>query len=161
MKKIGRTVRRRRKESKTDYKARFGFLKSGEPRIIFRKTNRYIIGQIVNSEIAQDRIIVGVNSRDLLKAGWPEELKGSLKNLGACYLTGYMLGRKSRDVKKAIFDIGLQRNIAKSRIYAFLKGVLDAEIEVAHNEKVLPSEEIIGKDDKMQKIIEKVKGELK
>jgi large subunit ribosomal protein L18 len=35
--------RRRRREGKTDYSKRINLLKSGAPRIVFRKTNRYLI----------------------------------------------------------------------------------------------------------------------
>jgi len=96
MKKIGKTIRRRRKEGKTDYKSRLGLLKSGKARVVARKTNRYFIGQIVISDIAQDKVIIGANSKELLSKGWPEELKGSLKSLTACYLTGFLLGKKIR-----------------------------------------------------------------
>ncbi|MCH7568261.1 MAG: 50S ribosomal protein L18 [Nanoarchaeota archaeon] len=161
MKKIGRTIRRRRKEGKTDYKARLGFLKSGKPRAIVRKTNRYIIGQIVISDIAQDKVIVSVNSKDLLSHGWPSELKGSLKNLSACYLTGFLLGKKSKDIKEAIFDIGLHRNVKKSRLYAFLKGLIDSGIELPYNKEALPSDEEIKKNEKTADLIEKIKGGLK
>ena len=54
MKKISRTVRRRRREAKTDYKSRLNLLKSGLPRLVIRKTNKFVTGQIIESEIAQD-----------------------------------------------------------------------------------------------------------
>ena len=57
--------RRRRLESKTDYKSRLALLKSEKPRLVVRKTNRYIIVQIVSSEIAQDKILVGKTSKKL------------------------------------------------------------------------------------------------
>lgn len=157
MNKVRRTIRRRRKEGKTDYKARFRFLKSGKPRAIVRKTNRYIIGQIVVSDIAQDKVIVGTNSKELLDKGWPKKLSGSLKSLGACYLTGFLLGKKSKDIKEAIFDIGLHRNIGKSRVYAFLKGLVDSGMEIPHNDEALPTEEMIKNNEKTNKVIEKVK----
>ena len=111
MKDVFRTSRRRRKEGKTDYKARIGLLKSGKARVIVRKTNRYIIGQIVVSEDAKDRIVVGVNSRELIEKGWPKEMSGSLKSMPAAYLAGFFLGKKSAEIKEGILDIGLQRNI--------------------------------------------------
>ena len=61
-----RTFRRRRKEQKTDYRARLALLKSQKPRLIIRKTNRAIIAQIVVSEGAQDKVLITVTSRDLL-----------------------------------------------------------------------------------------------
>lgn len=165
MKKIGKTIKRRRKEGKTDYKSRLGLLKSGKARVIARKTNRYFIGQIVISDIAQDKVIVGVNSKELLSKGWPEELRGSLKSLAACYLTGFLLGKKlegsKEAIKESILDIGLQRNIKKSRIYAFLKGLIDAGINIPYDKKALPSEEILNKNEKTEKLINQIKEGLK
>lgn len=159
MDKPQRTIRRRRREGKTDYKARFGMLKSGLPRIVVRKSNKYLIVQLVESNIAQDRIVVNVSSKDLLSYGWPAEAKGSLKSLGAGYLTGLLFAKKTK-VKKAILDIGLNRNIAKNRIYAVLKGIVDGGIEIPHNEKSLPSNEMIKTNEKTSKFIDKVKGEV-
>ena len=164
MKKIGKTIKRRRKEGKTDYKSRLGLLKSGKARVIARKTNRYFIGQIVVSDIAQDKVIIGVNSKDLLNKGWPEELKGSLKNLTACYLTGFLLGKKSANskepIKEVILDTGLQRNIKNSRIYAFLKGLVDSGLEIPHNKEALPSEDILTKNKKTGKLMDQIKEEI-
>ena len=161
MQKIGRTIRRRRKENKTDYKARLGFLKSEKPRAVVRKTNRYVIGQIVVSDVAQDRIIAAAHSKELLSKGWPKELEGSLKNSAACYLTGYLLGKKMKNGKEVILDIGLQRNIKKTGIYAFLKGLVDAGVDVPHNEDSLLGEEDIKKNEKIESIFDKVKGGIK
>lgn len=154
MHKTGRTKKRRRKEGKTDYKAKISLLKSGKARAVFRKTNRYIIGQIVKTDVAQDRVIVGISSKNLLSLGWPENMKGKLKSLAACYLTGYMLGKKTSE-KEVVLDIGFHRNIKKSRIYAFLKGLFDSGIKVSFSEEVLPSEEAIKGEKK--DIFDKVK----
>lgn len=159
MHKIRRTVRRRRQEGKTDYKLRMGLLKSEKPRLVFRKTSKYIIGQIIVSEIAQDRVMFGVTSKDLIAQGWPEKKAGSLKNLAACYLTGYMLAKKAKDVEGAVFDIGLNRNIKKSRIYAFLKGAVDGGLNVPHSEEALPEMEMIEEKD-TEKMIKKLKESL-
>lgn len=160
MERIGRTIRRRRREGKTDYKSRFNFLKSGKDRVVFRKSNRYIIGQIIISEIAQDKAKVTVTSKDLLTLGWPKEMAGSLKSLPACYLTGYLTGKKS-GIKEAIFDIGLLRNVHKSRIYAFLKGLKDSGVEISCKEEVLPTEEEINKNEKTGKLIKQIKEKIK
>ena len=69
--------RRRRLEAKTDYKLRLGLLKSEKPRLVIRKTNSYIIAQIVETEIAQDKIVVGTTSKSLIEKGWPKEKIGS------------------------------------------------------------------------------------
>ena len=149
--------RRRRLEAKTDYKARLALLKSEKPRLIIRKTNRYIIVQIVTSEIAQDKVVAGMNSKVLLSKGLPEESSGSLKSLGAAYLTGFLLGKKalSSGVKEAILDMGMYQNIKNSRIYAALKGVVDSGLKVPHNPAVLPSMESI-KSEGIAKIFDKI-----
>jgi len=159
MHKIGRTVRRRRKEGKTDYKARLVLLKSNQPRFVVRKSNRYILGQVIESENAQDKVISGVSSKELLNYGWPDTMKGSLKNMTAAYLTGFMLGKKSK-IKEGIFDMGLQRNVKRSRIYAFLKGLIDAEIKIPHSKETLPPEEMLLKNEKTGRLINPIKEKL-
>ena len=152
-----RTIRQRRLKKKTDYKSRLALLKSGKPRLVIRKTNRYILAQIVESDIAKDKVIVSVTSKDLLTKGWPKENAGSLKSLPAAYLTGYILAEKVKESgKEMILDIGMHRNISQSRIYAVLKGALDAGLKVNHNEKALPTEEQINKNEKFTEIINKI-----
>jgi large subunit ribosomal protein L18 len=152
-----RTIKRRRLEGKTDYKARLDLLKSGKPRLVVRKSNRYIIAQLVQSDIAQDKVVAGISSKALLSKGWPNELSGSLKNLSAAYLTGFMLGKLALNakIKDAILDAGMYRNIKNSRIYSVLKGAVDAGMDIPHNDDVLPPMEMI-KNEKMSKIFDKI-----
>jgi large subunit ribosomal protein L18 len=159
-----KTEKRRRMENKTDYSARLGMLKSGKSRIIFRKTNKYIIGQYVKSKEAQDSVSMGISSKELSKFGWSKTMMGSLKSLPASYLTGFLLGKKISDKEgnvKVIFDIGLQRNISGSRIYAFAKGIIDAGVDMPCSKEVFPDEaRIIGKHMKKNPDFEKVKKEI-
>jgi len=140
---------RRKKEGKTDYKARRKMLESERPRIIIRRTNRYIIVQYVESEEAKDKIIFGVNSKKLLDYGWKEEDKGKLKNIQAAYLTGYLFGKMLKDKEldeNAIVDLGLARTLFKSRIYTSIRGIIDSGIkikaEIEIDEGKIKSEEI-------------------
>ena len=160
MKGIQRTIRKRRLEGRTDYKARLYLLKSGKPRVIFRKTNRYLLAQIVVSEIAQDRVLVNVSTKDLIKYGWPEKLSGSLKSLPAAYLMGYLLVKKSKDIKKGVLDIGLLTHVPKSRIYAFVKGLKDAGFDIPCNDDVLPTEDLINKKKETAKLINQLKEKI-
>jgi large subunit ribosomal protein L18 len=158
-----RTIKRRRKEGKTDYKARLNLLKSALPRIIIRKTNKYVIAQYIKSEEAQDSIIAGANSKELLKYGWEKENAGSLKSLSACYLTGLLLGKKIKSTgeNKAILDLGLARSIKKSRIYAVLKGLTDAGIEIKHKKEIFPDDKRIRGEHLKNKIdFEKIKNKI-
>ncbi|HLD97925.1 MAG TPA: 50S ribosomal protein L18 [Candidatus Nanoarchaeia archaeon] len=157
----------RRRKNKTDYRTRLELLKSGMPRIVVRKTNKYIILQYIKSNEAVDKVVYGTSSKDLLKLGWSNESSGSLKSIPACYLTGYYLGKKITEKEKnvnVIFDIGLARNISGSRLYASLKGLVDSGLKIKHSEAVFPDKDRIeGKhlSKNVQKNFEEVKSKLK
>ncbi len=154
-----KTPRKRRLKAKTDYKARLALLKSEKPRLVVRKTNRYIIAQIVESDIAQDKTIIKFSSKDLLTMGWPKEKAGSLKSLQASYLTGFFLGKsaKQKISKELILDIGMHRSIPSSRIYAVLKGALDADLKISHNKEILPTNEQLNANPELKRIVEAIK----
>ncbi len=130
---------RRKREGRTNYKKRLILLKSGTRRIIIRKTNQQMIIQIAEYAAQGDKVICGVNSNALVKLGW----KYSCKNLPACYLAGLLLGKKAlaKKVKEAVLDIGLQTPVVGSKIYAALKGAIDAGMDIPASEEVLPSPE--------------------
>lgn len=140
-----KVFKRRKREHKTDYAKRLKFLKSEAARLVFRKTNKYIIGQYVTSYEAQDKIEIGVSSKNLIKYGWPEEFKGSLKSITASYLTGFLLGKEilNKKLEAPIFDLGMIRALAKNKAFAFLKGVVDAGVEMNCSEESFPEEERI------------------
>ncbi|MDO8459853.1 MAG: 50S ribosomal protein L18 [Nanoarchaeota archaeon] len=155
-----RRLKRRRKEAKTDYRARLALLKSEKPRLVIRRTNRYLIAQLVESDIAQDKVIMSVTSKDLISKGWPSEKIGSLKSLPAAYLTGYLIGKMGKQkIKEAVLDIGMHRNMHKSRIYAVLKGAVDAGLIVPHSKEALPEIDKITKN-KQSINIEKIKEKM-
>ncbi|MEM4640983.1 MAG: 50S ribosomal protein L18 [Candidatus Pacearchaeota archaeon] len=155
---------RRRREGKTDYKARLAMLKSGLLRLVVRKSNRYIIAHIVKSIEAQDYTLAYANSKELKKYGWPL----GFKNLAASYLTGFLLGKKFIKIypeaknQKMILDIGLQRSTKGSRIYACVQGMLDSGIEVLCKKEMLPGARVMMeyKNKKIKEILEEVKKEI-
>lgn len=158
---VSRTIKRRRSEAKTDYNARLSLLMSKSARLVIRKTNNYIIAQIVKSDIAQDSVIVGVSSKDLLQHGWPTSHAGSLRSLAAAYLTGLLLAEKAKtSVKNAILDMGMQRNVKGSRIFATLRGFIDGGISVPHNPTSLPDDKRIEHNARTREIFIKMKGTL-
>lgn len=157
-----RTIKRRRKECKTNYSKRIKLLKGECPRMIFRKTNKYIIAEYITSKKAQDKIEIGITSKELLKYGWPKDFKGSLKSIPASYLTGFLIGKKIISGKKQtpIFDIGMTRNLHKTKVYSFLKGLIDSGVKMKAKEKVFPEKERIeGKN--MKKDFSKTFTEIK
>ena len=155
--------KRRRMENKTNYNKRLKLLKGKSPRLVIRKTNKYIIMQIIESKNAQDKTTFFVSTKDLLKLGWPKEKKGSLKTISAAYLGGLILGKKAKGIKeRIILDTGLIPNTKGSRIYAAVKGVADSGMEINYNEEVTPKmEKIEGKENKLDEIFKKIKGAIK
>lgn len=158
-----RTIKRRRRENKTDYKLRMGLLKSSLPRIVIRKTNRYIILQAIESFEAQDKVIAGVTSRDLLDNGWDEKIAGSLKSIPACHLAGMLLAKK---LKKGeyILDMGMAINHTGGRMYAAASGLVEGGLKIRVSDKVFPAKEKLDGEntkEEVKKIIAKVKANLK
>ncbi|ADD09308.1 50S ribosomal protein L18 [Candidatus Aciduliprofundum boonei] len=158
---IYRVKMRRRREGKTNYRKRLAYLKSGKPRAVVRKTLRYVIVQIVEYHDDGDKILVGVNSSHLKKYGW----KGSFKNTPAAYLTGYLAGKLAlkKGIEEAVLDIGLQSPVKGSRVFAALKGMVDAGLYVPHSEEVYPSEDRIKGEhisEEIAKMFEEVKAKM-
>lgn len=137
--------KRRRREKKTDYLKRLKLLKSGKPRVIFRRTNSYIISQYIESKEAKDKIIMSIDSRKLIDYGWPKEFKGSLKSIPASYLTGYLIGKqiKTKNLETPILDIGMVQALHKTKVYAFIKGLIDSGLEISCKEEAFPEQERI------------------
>ena len=130
---------RRRREGKTDYKARKALLLSGKPRLVVRGSLKHMIVQIIVAKPHGDEVIVSAHSKELTKKyGW----KASGGNISACYLTGLLCGLKAKGLKEAVLDIGLHSS-TKNRIFAALKGVLDAGVNVPYSEEKLHNEERI------------------
>ena len=142
-----RIQKRRRREGKTDYLSRLKLLKGKLPRLVLRKTNRYVLAQYVTSKEAQDKIELEVSSKKLLKYGWPKEAQGGLKSTTATYLTGILIGKKilSEKKKTPIIDFGMVRKLHKSKVFAFLKGVIDSGVKIKAEEKkeIFPAEDRI------------------
>jgi len=148
-----KTVKKRRKQNRTDYLGRLKLLKSGKPRVVFRKTNKYIIAQYVTSKQAQDKIVFGVNSKDLMAHGWKEE-SGSLKSIPASYLIGYLIGKQiiKKSLETPIVDFGMTRVLHKTKTYAFLKGLIESGVKIKCDKGFPDEEKIKGKVE-----VEKIK----
>ena len=157
-----RTLKRRRRESKTDYKARRILLMSGIPRIAVRLTNKYFILQAIESHEAQDKVIATITSKDLLKNGWSNDNAGSLKSIPAGYLTGILMAKKLK-TGKFIMDLGMARTLSGGRMFSVVKGLVDGGLNIPADGKVFPSQERLNGehlDKEMKSMIEKVKGGL-
>ena len=130
---------RRKLSGRTNYKKRLKMLVSGSTRLVVRKTNKNIIVQFVDYSDKGDRVIVTTNSTELKKLGWVF----ATGNLPAAYLTGLIAGQKAKTkkVNDAIVDLGLQTPSHGSRLYAAIKGTVDAGVKIACSDEAFPSED--------------------
>ncbi len=129
---------RRRREGKTNYKKRLKLLLSRKPRLVVRITNKRVIAQIVEYGSEGDITVAYADSKELEKFGW----KGDLNNTPAAYLTGLLIGKKAlqKGVREAVLDIGLKTPSKGARVFATLKGAVDAGLAIPHSEEILPDE---------------------
>ena len=134
---------RRRREGKTDYRARKALVISRLPRLVARSTLKNISAQIVVAKPSGDEVLVAAHSSELQKTfGW----KAPTGNVPSAYLTGLLCGLKAKKegIPKAVLDIGLTAPTKGSRLFAVLNGALDAGMEVPHDDSKLVKERAKG-----------------
>jgi large subunit ribosomal protein L18 len=130
--------KRRRREGKTNYYRRYIYVLSRATRLVVRKSNRYITLQIIRPTPIGDITLASINTSELIKRfGW----KGGSKNISAAYLAGLLLGIKARlmGVEKAVLDIGLHTPSKGAKVFAAVKGAIDAGLKVPVDEDMIPS----------------------
>ena len=129
---------RRRREGKTDYSARLKLVDLDKNRLVVRISNANVIVQIIKIGANGDETIVSAHTKELQKIGW----LGGTKNTSAAYLTGYLCAKKalSKDVDSAVLDIGLKPSVKGSKVFAALKGAVDAGLDVPHGDSIIPDE---------------------
>src|SRR3989338_4098840 len=134
---------RRKREGKTHYKKRLKLLTSGKPRLVVRKSLNNIQASIIKYDLKGDIVLVSAHSSELVKLGW----KLNRGNIPSAYLVGILLGKKAKNkgIGEAILDIGLNKSVKGSRLYAVLAGALDAGLNIPYDKEILPSmDRIIG-----------------
>lgn len=132
---------RRRREGVTNYHQRYRLILSKKPRLVVRKSNGNMILQLVVAEMAGDRTLMTVTSKVLRDYGYTL----GTGNLPAAYLTGLLFGKKMLALgnSEAVADIGLHASTKGGRIYAAIKGVVDAGVNVPHSPEIFPDDERI------------------
>ncbi len=157
---------KRRELGKTDYKKRLKLLFSKKPRLVVRKSLKYIRAQIIEFDPKGDIALISASSEELRKFGW----KFACDNLPSAYLTGLLIGKRAleKEIEEVVLDIGLCPSTKGSKIYALVKGALDVGLKLSCGERVFPSEErISGKHIAVQEKFknlpeefEKIKGKI-
>jgi len=132
---------RRRREGKTDYRKRLKLVRSGMVRAVVRRSLKHTVVQLVRYDETGDKIIASATTAQLKALGWT----GSTGSTPAAYLAGLLAGKNAvgASVDKAVLDIGLLTPSKGSRVFATLKGLLDAGVKINHSKEVLPTDDRI------------------
>ncbi len=149
---------RRKRESRTDYRQRTRLLRSRRPRLVARPSLKHMVAQVSRATLKGDLTVASAHSRELLGLGW----KAYTGNLPAAYLTGLLCGYRAKKagVNKCVLDLGTCNPTPKARVFAALKGALDAGLDIPHGKGVLPPDErVCGKH--IAQYAEKIKADEK
>lgn len=161
---------RRARSGKTDYRARKQLLISKKPRLVIRKGLKNTRAQLILPGKDGDVTLASAIASDLKKYGYT----GGTGNIAAAYLTGLLLGYRAKKAgyNEAILDTGKYHTTHGSKLFAALKGAIDASIEIPHDASVFPSEDRItgkhidafrktGISTQFEAVKQKIQGEFK
>lgn len=155
---------RRRMKGLTDYRRRLKLLKSRKSRAVVRVSNTRTTCQLVDWSAGGDKVNITQTGGDLVvNYGWPENL--SQKNIPASYLVGFAMGKAAVAAghSEAVLDIGLAASSSGSRVFAALKGMVDAGLDIPHSDEIIPSDDRISGshvDDSFAAAIETTKAKI-
>ncbi len=132
---------RRRREGRTDYRHRAALIKGGMPRAVVRKSNKNMRIQFIDYLDKGDVVLATAVSIELSEFGWT----ASGKSTPGAYLTGFLAGKRAKEkgIEEAVLDLGLRKPTKGAAIFAALKGMLDAGIDIPHSDEMLPSDDRI------------------
>lgn len=132
---------RRRREGKTDYAARMKLVHYDKSRLVVRLSNAHATVQIIEYAPEGDITLASAVSKELPKFGY----LGGTSNISGVYLTAYLAAKRAlaEGVDNAILDIGLKSPIKGSKVFAALKGAIDAGLEVPHGDFIFPEDDRI------------------
>jgi large subunit ribosomal protein L18 len=145
----------RRIRGQTDYALRLKLLKSKLPRAVVRKSNNGVVVQIVEYDDRGDKLLTSARSVDLKKLGFTIN-RG---NIVSAYLTGYLAGKRALlngFKSECIVDLGLQEVFYGGRLFATVKGLKDAGVNVRVRDDVFPSQDRLDGSHLSSKDVKKV-----
>lgn len=119
---------KRRRKALTDYKKRLKLVKGGMDRVVIRRTNKRVIGEIIRYDEKGDKILAYADSNLLRKYKWP-----SRNNRPTAYLTGLLLAKSALKKIKGeeyVLDIGLSSPVKNSIPFVFAKGCIDGGLKL-------------------------------
>jgi large subunit ribosomal protein L18 len=145
----------RRIRGLTNYNLRLKLLKSNLTRVVVRRSNKNMLVQFVKYGENGDQIVTSSKSIELTKLGY----NLNTGNLTAAYLTGMLAGKKALKAgikDEVIVDLGLQKSIYGSRIYAAIKGIKDSGMNIKVSDVVFPAQERLNGEHLQAKDAKKV-----
>jgi len=137
-------------------------LRSKRTRIVVRPSIKAIRVQFIDYSPEGDKIVASALSTELAKNfAW----KHSFASTPAAYLTGLLAGKRAKEkgIEAAILDIGRYFPTPGGKLFASLKGVVDAGIECPFDEAMLPSEDrLMGKhlNKDLKPLIDEIKQKI-
>lgn len=157
---------KRRRKQQTDYKQREKLLKSDNPRVVVRTSNKHTKLHLAYYEREGDKNADFTSTEELENYGW-EQNTGSIP---AAYLAGYLLAKKTEETD-AVLDLGLRESKKGGRIFAAVKGINDGGLNVPAGEEAYPVEErltgehikeMTGEDvpENLEEVKENIEGEF-
>ena len=92
--------------------------------------------QIITFKSNGDHVVVSAHTTELAKHGW----KGGTDNISAAYLCGMLLAHKAKQHKitAAVPDLGMYPSVKGSKLYAALKGAVDAGLKIPLDNAIAP-----------------------
>jgi len=142
MSKIGPRYRvqfRRKREDRTDYRQRLRLIRSGKPRFAVRVSLNHVLAQVIRATPSGDLTLASAYSKELEGLGW----KGGTSNTPAAYLVGLLCGYRATKagIRDCVLDIYMRSPTPQAKVFAALKGALDAGLRIPYGEGILPSDE--------------------
>ena len=135
---------KRRRTGETYYLRSMLLRRGGATRAVVRVSNTQTTCQLINYDSTGDEVMISVTGKTLVdRFGWP--LDASRKSVPASYLTGFALAKAAIAAghSEAVLDVGLAAATSGNRVFAALRGMVDAGLDIPHGADVLPSDERI------------------
>ena len=134
-------IYRRKQEGRTNYKLRLTLLQSKKARLVIRKSNKHILAQVIQYGSDGDVVKASASSKQLSKFGWT----AGQANIPAAYLTGLLLGKNAlkAQAQEAIVDLGMQVSKKGNKLYAVVKGAIDAGMTIPCSAEAFPADDRI------------------
>ncbi|MEM2909062.1 MAG: 50S ribosomal protein L18 [Candidatus Bilamarchaeaceae archaeon] len=149
---------RRRREGKTRFDKRLAYIKSGLPRMVVRKSNRYVRVQFIEFFPEGDRCIITVDGARLKKVlGWDAK-----RNVWSAYLAGMLAGKEAakKGVKKFVLDIGMHTPSNGAVVFAALKGAVDSGLETNFDPEKIPEKKLSNPPEKIKALFEDARNKI-